>query len=173
MYYKIENQKCKVYKKLHALRTKEYQMKKDNEYLIRKRIGFNLKWENYLGYPDQQGFNRLPDFQGFEFEEPNKADPLTWRLHPKYSGVFIPNTRTKAGREMKKFLSKDLQQSMCFDVFDILGLEVMGRFKIPYMEICGETILLYVDENHKPKDKNIIEITSTEFEKIRKEKAAA
>lgn len=42
MYYKIENKECEVYKKLHEMRIKEYQMAKDNIDAINQRVC--LEW---------------------------------------------------------------------------------------------------------------------------------
>lgn len=54
MYYKIENQNCKIYTQLHSLRTKELQMKKDNEAAIKQKTGLDFK--TFLGHSGQQEF---------------------------------------------------------------------------------------------------------------------
>lgn len=166
MYYKIENKECEVYKKLHEMRTNEIQWGKENEKAIEEKTG--LKWDLFLGREGQQTFNRVTNYSGFVFLEPEKVDLKIWKKTKEYKGGFIPNKKTKLGREMAQFLSNGLKGHWFNIVFDILGLEhPYGKFSFPYVEICGEIIVIFLSDNNRPEDENIIEITSKEFESLR------
>lgn len=165
MFYKIENQECDVYKKLHELRRKEEQIELKNIASIIEKTG--LKWENSFGRRGQQNFRRVSSFNGFEFTEVEKVDLKTWKRHKEHNEIFVPNTRTKLGREMQEFLSNGLEGSNFNTVIEILKLEDLRRFTFPYIEIAGKTITIYLDDNHEPKDENVIEITKKEFNEYR------
>lgn len=164
MYYKVENKKSKVYKALYALREKEIRINKENLKTIKEKTGLNF--ETYLGSNSQQSFRRVPQYEGFKFTEPDKVDSKTWKKDQDHKDIFVPNRRTKLGREMEEFLTNGLQSSWYEEVFDILKLEHPRRFRFPYVEIANEIILIYLDEKQEPGDENVIEITKKEFEKI-------
>ena len=166
MYYKIENKECEVYKKLHEMRTKEIQIGKDNIKAIEEKTG--LKFENSFGYHGQQNFNRTDRYIGFEFTEPEKVDLKIWQIHKEHSKTFVPNRRTKLGREMAEFLANGLQGSLYSKPFEILGLRKTQRFTFPFVEIVGDVLIIFLGNDQEPKDPNVIEITKTEFESIRK-----
>lgn len=166
MYYKITNQESEVYKKLHAMRTQELAWEDENEKKIEEKTG--LTWTVFLGRRGQQSFSRVTEYSGFIFDQPEKVDPKVWAPHKTEEGGFVPNRRTKAGREMAKFLSREMGGHWFNIVFVNIGMEPPnGRFSFPFVEICGEVIILFLDENHIPSNEDIIEITKTEFEQIR------
>lgn len=168
MYYKIVNKESEVYQKLHAMRSEELQFEKDNVKAIEEKTGH--KWTTFFGREGQQTFGRVNEYAGFVFTEPEKVDPIIWKKHPEHNKTFIPNPKTKAGREMKKFLNNELKGNWFGKVYDKLGVSrPMGRFTFPYVEICGETIVMYFDDKIEFTDENIIEITKTEFIKIQQE----
>ena len=164
MYYKIENKECEVYKKLHAMRTEELSIHIQNRNAIHERVG--LKFEKFLGYGGQQNLDRCTTYQGFRFIEPDKVDPKVWIPSKKHDGIYVPNKRTNAGRDMANFLSTGLKHSWYKRPLEILEIEEGERFTFPYVEICGDIILLFLDDDQNPKDDNVIEITRTEFEKL-------
>lgn len=164
MYYKIENKDCEVYKKLYELRASELRIETANKKAIAAKIG--LEWVAMYGYEGQQNFLRTSIYLGFEFLYPEKADLKIWKRDKENPEILIPNTATKAGREMKKFLQNGLQRSDYSKVFEILNLEHHGRFTFPFVEIAFDMILVYLGDKHIPKDINLIEITSKEFDKI-------
>ena len=165
MYYKIENKKCEVYKKLHEMRKRELEIEKKNEKKLEEKIG--LEWDSFLGYFGQQNFRRVTQYSGFKFKHPGKVDMKVWKEDLKNKGCFVPNLRTKLGREMKEFLSNGLEGSFFSQVFKILNIDTPRRFSFPFVEISGEILLLYIDERITIKNKNVIEITSKEFESLR------
>lgn len=165
MYYKIENKECEVYKKLHEMRTKELQMEEENKQAITEKTG--LKWEKFLGHSGQQNFNRVTQYVGFNFEEPEKVNTKMWIKHPNHEGIYIPNNRTKNGREMNQFIRNGLKGHAFSTVFKNLDMpQPMGRFTFPYVEICGDTIVIYLGDAQEPKDSNIIEITKRDFNEL-------
>lgn len=163
MYYKIENKECEVYKNLHALRTKELKMSDENLSAINEKIG--LKWESFLGHSGQQNFRRTTQYSGFKFVEPEKVCLKTWQNHKEHNDMFVPNLKTKLGREMSEFLLNGLKGSNYNQVFDILNLEHSNRFTFPVVHIVGEIVILYL-KDEEPEDENIIEITKKEFDAL-------
>lgn len=168
MYYKIENKESDVYVKLHDMRTKELQIEKDNEKAIEEKTG--LKWNTFLGYPGQQNFRRTTQFSGFKFTEPEKVDLKIWKEHSEHKGYFIPNRRTKIGREMSEFLWNGLKGSRYDILFEILGIKHARSFVFPFVEIGNDDIIvIYLHKEYQLDNENIIEITKKEFEAILEE----
>lgn len=167
MYYKIENKECAVYKKLHKMRTEEIRMGIENRNAVEEKVG--LKFTTFLGRGGQQNVTRVTGYQGFRFLQPAKVDPEIWKLNNEHDGIYIPNKRTKLGREMQDFLSNKLQKSWYMKPLEILGLPDLNKFSFPFVEIAGELIIIYLDAQFEPKDKNVIEITKTEFDQYIKE----
>jgi hypothetical protein len=170
MYYKIENKDCEVYNKLHALRTKEIQMEEDNLKAVNEKVG--LEFNLYLGRKGQQNFNRVTSYSGFCFLKPEKVDLKIWKEDKFNPGCFIPNRKTKSGREMAQFLNNGLKGHWFGVVYDALGLKrPLGKFSFPFIDICadvsGETIIMHFGNEVVIDDENIIEITSKEFEILR------
>lgn len=167
MYYKIENKKSEVYKKLHKMRTKELKIEEDNKKAIKNKVG--LDFERFLGHVGQQNYGRVCLFLGFGFLSPEKVDLKVWKRDKNYSDIFVPNLKNKAGREMAKFLKNGLKKGNFMDPLDILKLEHPRKFAFPFVEITdNEIIVLFLDENMEPTDKNVIEITKREFDELLK-----
>lgn len=165
MYYKIENKACEVYKRLHEMRTSELQWEKENEQAINEKTG--LSFESFLGYSGQQTFNRVTSYSGFAFTEPDKVNPKIWKRDSKASSIFIPNKRTKEGREMEQLIRNGLKGHAFSVVYKNLELEQpMGRVTFPYVEICGDVIVIYLGEFQDLTDTNVIEITKREFNEL-------
>jgi hypothetical protein len=165
MYYKITNKESKVYQDLHAQRTKEIEIESENERLVQEKIVHEYK--GFLGRHGQQTFSRTSEYHGFSFKNPAELDPKIWVKDKKHSNVYVPNTRTKKGREMKEFLLNGLKGSRFDIVFQLVGIKKHNsRFTFPFMEIVGDVILLYMDDNHEPLVDDVIEITSKEFDQI-------
>ena len=167
MYYKIENKQCEVYQKLHALRTEELHIEKRNTKAIKEKVG--LKWDGEFGHSGQQCFTRVSSIIGFKFIQPLSVNLKVWQEHKQHKGYYIPNSRTKAGREMREFLLNGLERSSLKKVIAILNLnDNLRRFTFPFIEIVGELIIIFLGEGHEPTNDNVIEITKKEFEQIRR-----
>ncbi len=164
MYYKITNKECEVFQKLQKLRNEEIQIGKDNEQTIQNVTG--LTWQEYLGHAGQQNFRRTTQYTGFKFIETENICKETWKESDDFNEYFIPNRRTKKGREMYSLLLNGLKSSNYNLVFEILNIEHGNRFIFPYVESFNDVIILFLDNKHEPKDENIIEITKKEFEAI-------
>ena len=165
MYYKILNKECEVYQKLHAMRTEEIQFEEENLKAIKEKTG--MEWTSFLGRRSQQTFGRVTTYSGFVFTEPEKVDLKVWKPTKQTENGFVPNLRTKAGREMSEFLRNGLKGHWFKRVYDNVGLKnPAGRFAFPFVEICGDVIILFLDGDPEIADENIIEITKTEFTQI-------
>ena len=164
MYYKIENKECEVYKKLHELRTEEIQISEENKQAIKDKSGLDFK--SFFGHSGQQNFRRVTQYTGFKFTEPEKVDLKIWQRHKIHSDIFIPNRRTKLGREMEEFISNGLKSSNFMKPFEIFGLEHPRKFSLPFVEIVGDVIILWFDEQTEILDENVIEITKREFDAL-------
>jgi hypothetical protein len=165
MYYKITNKECEVYQKLHAMRTEERGMQAYNERAIKDKIG--LDFESFFGVFGQQTVGRVTQYSGFKFTEPKKVDLKIWQRHNDNPEVFIPNRKTKLGRDMAEFLANGLKSSFFYKPLDILGFEYPHRFTFPFVDVVGEVIVLYLDDQMEPADTNVIEITKREFNQLR------
>ena len=164
MYYKIENQECKVYKKLKALREQEIQFEKENRIAIYDKTG--LFFEEYLGKSGQQTFDRVTSYSGFGFTDVENVSLKTWSRHKDYPNIFIPNKRTKLGKEMATFLSSGLKRSCFSKPFEILGVDCGRKFTFPFIQDVDGVIFIFWGDNETPKDENVIEITSVEFNRF-------
>ena len=171
MYYQITNKESKTYKALFELRTKEIQIEKDNKEAVRNMVGND--WDEFLGQNGQQNFQRCTQYTGFAFKHPDRLPAKTWKQHKEFPDIYVPDNRTKNGKLIRKFLD-ELPHSSIIDVFRILGCELGGRFAYPYVEICpDESIVFYMSERYHEtltKNKDIVEITSSAFEKLLEEK---
>lgn len=165
MFYKIVNEDSEIYKNLKELRIEEIEIEEENRKRIKNKIPY--KWNRFLGYKGQQNFSRVTTYCGFEFEDADNIDLKIWKQDNINTSFYTPNARTKTGREMRDFLNNDLKTSSLFKLMDILGCELGGRFSFPYIDVCNDIIVMYLDEKWNPKDENLIEITSKEFNQIR------
>lgn len=166
MYYKIENKNSQVYRELRKMRKKEINNEKNNLKAVNKKI--KLDYTHSYGVFGQQNHNRCTSFLGFAFGEPDKVCLKTWTKSKDDESIFIPNTKTKEGMEMLFFLGSKLKHSWWETPLKILGINAEKTAIFPYVEICGDKIVLFLDDKQQPKDPNVIEITQKEFEDIRK-----
>lgn len=166
MYYKISDKESKTYKKCHELRTKELKMEEENAKRVREIVGND--WDSFCGWQGQQNIDRMTWYKGFAFKDPSKLTNA-WKKHKEYPDIYVPNTRTKAGKKIKDELGQ-LQKSSMFRVLEIFGLEVTGKFCFPYMEICdsGEIVLAMDDQFNFDNFPEVIEITKREAERLLK-----
>lgn len=170
MYYKIENKECKAYKELYALRTEEKDIEQKNKETVKNVCGCD--WDSFLGQGGQQNFWRVTTYTGFAFKHPDRLPEKTWKQHKEYHDIYVPDTRTKNGKQMKKFLD-ELPHSSITKVFSILGCQLGGRFAFPFVEIGkGGVIVLYMSDRYHDtlkQNKDFIEITSGECDKLLEE----
>lgn len=166
MYYKITNKESQLFRELHALRTKEREIEQANRDKINKKI--KAEFTGYKGHQGQQNFWRVTQYSGFVFTYPENIDKATWREDKDNPGLYIPNRRTKKGKEMHSFLNtgEELQSSNFQDVLHILKLDRLMRFSFPFLEIAEDVLILYIDAQWRPKFEDLIEITRTEFEEL-------
>jgi hypothetical protein len=162
MYYKIVNQNSKYYKKLKALLEKEEKMKEENKQFVKDLV--QLSFTKFWGIHGQQNYIRVTQYSGFVFHEPEKVDPKLWVKHKTMDGVYVPNKRTKAGREIAEALDNGIQKSWFEEPHDILGVKTpIGEFCMPVVLTCGDVLVLHIDDKCNLNNDEIIEITSKEF----------
>lgn len=165
MYYKVTNTKSRVYKKLLALRKKEKSIDQSNENWVREKV--KLHFFEARG-SSGQGFFRTKMWTGFKFRKSDKPDPKIWKEKIVEGKVFyIPNKRTKVGKEMN-FVLSTIPKTTMIDLFNVLGITINDYTSIifPFMEVHKNTILIKLDDAIVVQDKSLIEITRTEALKI-------
>jgi len=160
IFYRITNTECEIYRRLKDQRKEELKAAEENKEFLKKNIPY--KYERYCGYTDQ-GARRIPIAIGFYFLHPEEVDAKVWREDSKRAGLYFPNKRTKAGRNMQTLI--DHQRGFSgFKLLDMLGIDYYGEFSCPKMWVKKEIVLIALDDNHHPTDKNLIEITRKELE---------
>lgn len=160
MFYKITNTQCDIYRKLKSQRKEELKVTEENKEFLKKNIPY--KYKRYYGYA-AQGARRIPIAIGFYFLHPKEVDTKVWREDTKRAGLYFPNKRTKKGRDMQELIERQRGFSG-FKLLDMLGIDYHGEFYCPQMWVEKGIVLLSLDDNHQPKDENIIEITRKELE---------
>lgn len=166
MYYKITNTDSEVYRQMSLLLAEEKGIEENNKKALADKIPY--KWDKYIGYAGQQAFSRTTEYYGFLFLEPEKVDTKVWKQDK--DGMFYPNKRTKAGREMAEFLRNGIKRSWYREPLKILGCDYdLLRFKLPFVEQCNDVIVLFLDNKHILISEYVVEITSKEFNSIRDE----
>lgn len=165
MYYKITKKSNKIYKKLRAVREKEIENEKKNRETVEKLIGFELTL--FVGVTQQHSLDRMTSYSGFKFPDGVTPDPKVWVKSKKFPDYYVPNRRTKVGREMAKSLHSLPSVSSSWDIWEAIGVKTPYRsFSIPALYLSGNgDVIIYLDDNMEPTDKDVIEITRTEFNK--------
>lgn len=160
------NKESDIYKVLHKQRTKELAAKKENNKILKELIPY--KWEQYLGWKDNS-FGRIPAYFGFKFENLEEIDKNIWKQDKNNPAYYVPNKRTKAGKEMAVKLDR-LKRFSFYRIWEMLEISnETGSKSVPFLEIAGDILLLFLDDSQNPKDQNVVEITKREFIQIFKE----
>jgi hypothetical protein len=118
-----------------------------------------------LGVSRNRSVFRVEQFQGFNFYDDTKVDSKIWVEHKSHPGIYVPNRRTKVGREMAEFL-RNLEHSWMEEVYEIAinrDFSDYGSYKIPICVQRDEIIYLRMDDQFDVENPDIIEITKTEF----------
>lgn len=167
MYYKLINTDSKVYKELMALRIEERSIEEKNREAVKNVVGCD--WDEFLGLGGQQNYWRVTRYSGFAFKHPDRLPSKTWKQHIEYPDIYVPDLRTKNGKQIRKFLD-ELPHSSIQRVFSILECQLSGQFAYPYVEIGRDgVIVLYMSDRYNEtlsKNRDIIEITRREFDEI-------
>lgn len=163
MYYKTNDKNSKIYKSLYELRSNELQIEKENKKKVIELVGND--WDGFVGYRGQQNLFRVTIYEGFCFNHPENLPPKTFIINEAYpENVYVPNKRTKAGRRISDELNK-LSRSSVNKVFHAFGINPIGRFKFPFVEICDNgVVVVYMDDEFSLDHiDGLVEITSKEF----------
>ena len=169
MYYKITNTDCDIYKKLYNLRTNEKEIDKRNEAKIKEIVGDD--WEECVGWFGQQNIWRCTRYSGFKFNHPENINHKAWKKHKEYEGFFVPDRRTKAGREISDLLRNGLEHSSVITAIEIFECEITQSYAYPFIETCKDgCIVVFMSDKFDLENKfsDMIEITKREFEQLLK-----
>ena len=162
MFYKIIDGKSKTYQKLVELNDNEKEIENLNKKLI-EEITDGLEWDSFKGYDRQINLGRVLRVEAFHFTEPDKVDANKWKPLKENSEYYVPNKRTKVGKELAAKLNQQKQSSV-YKVFDILNLDIPNQFRFPQFFVLDDIIVLYLDERFEIHNPDVVEITKTEFE---------
>lgn len=162
MFYKIVNSESKTYQDLIELNNKEKEIEDFNKKLI-DEITDGLEWDSFKGYNRQVNLGRVLHVIAFHFTEPDKVDMKKWKPLKENNEYYVPNKRTKVGKELATKLEQQKQSSV-YKLFDILNLGIPNQFKFPQFFVLDDIIVLYIDERFEIHNSDMVEITKTEFE---------
>jgi hypothetical protein len=168
MYYKVTDKNCEIYKNLFSLRKQEIKFDEQNLKEVQEKV--KIDWIDFDGNVSQKSYTRVIEYYGFKFTYPNQVDLTIWKRNKEKNGFYYPNKRTKKGREMDYFLNNGLKKSDFRKILKILDIDfeygVMPNY--PYLELFGDTLLMYLGDATKVRHKDVIEITSEEYFVIKK-----
>ncbi len=164
MYYKITDPEREDFKKFKELREKELAMEARNQEKVKERVGGFASLYGHLG---QQNVRRVTQYKGFVFEDGHEPDKSLLK-HLK-DGIWVPNRRTKKGRDLDEFLLNGLEGSFYDEPYEILGMErPRGQFTFPYVEAFDTVVILWFGPGKEIRRRGLTEITKKEFEEILK-----
>lgn len=165
-YYKVTDQNSELFKKSSEFLAMEDELRDKQKKAIRERVP---KFTEFRG---ERGFNRILRYKGFVFEDVESIDPKVW-VTKLTDGKLCstPNKRTKAGKEMDKFL-KEFKRTNCWDVDKLLNIEkqsINGNFYPADLFKHQDCIYILIDSQYRKlfeeNNTGVIEITYGEMEK--------
>ena len=166
IYYKVENKDSALFKKVSEFLAMEDRLREEQKAAIEAKVP---KFKMYRG---KKGFNRIVRFTGFVFDDSQNIDSKVW-ITKEIDGemLSIPNRKTKAGREMDKFLNCFKRTTM-WDVDRLLGIgeeSIFGRFYPANFFKFNDRIYIFIDSHFRgafeKKNTDFIEITHGEITK--------
>ena len=164
IYYKVENKDSELFRKASEFLAMEDRLREEQKSAIEAKVP---KFKMYRG---ERGFNRIVRFIGFVFEDSQNIDSKVWKTEEKDGEILsTPNRRTKAGREMRKFLNSFTRTTM-WDVDRLLGIDkesIFGSFYPANLFKFNDRIYILIDsqfrEGFEKNNTDIIEITNGEI----------
>lgn len=165
-YYKVTDTNCELFRKASEFLQMEQELRDTQKKAIKARV------PKFTTCRVDRGFNRIDRYIGFVFDNVDDIDPKTW-VTKLIDGKMCstPNKRTKAGKEMDKFL-REFKRTTCWDVDRLLGIEkqfINGSFYPADLFKCNDTIYIFIDSQYRKtfeaENDGFIEITYGEMEK--------
>lgn len=145
MIFKFTDLENKVTKSLISFRNKEVDINESNAKAVPKLV--KASYDGVYGNGSQQSCVRTNTYKGFKFTEPDTIDPKVFKQKDiDGESVFMPNARTKVGREMKNALN-NLPCTTVFNLFDLILCVTPYAFTYPYLELFNGILYLFVDDN--------------------------
>lgn len=165
VFYKVIDSSSELYRKCNDFLKMENDLREAQKNAIRERVP---EFKTYYG---ERGFNRIHKYTGFVFEHVYDIDSKVWTTKMVNGRMLSkPNTRTKAGRAMRDFLSS-FNRTTCWDVDELLSIKVVANGESYYMTDLfkhNDCIYICVDvkwhKSFEANNKDFIEITYGEME---------
>ena len=164
IFYKVENKDSELFKKASEFLAVEDRLREEYKAAVEAKVP---KFKLFRG---EKSFNRIVRFVGFVFEDQENIDPKVWKTEEKDGKMLsTPNRRTKAGREMYKFL-KSFDLTTDWDVDRLLGIEkemIFGSYFPANLFKFNDRIYILIDsqfrEEFEKNNADFIEITRGEM----------
>lgn len=165
-FYRVENNGCELFEKACKFLALEEEMCQTQEKAVTERL------PKFTICKQERGFNRIARFTGFVFDDQDSIDLKVWRTKNVDGYMLsVPNLRTKAGKEMDRFLNS-FKSTTCWDVDRLLGIDkevVQGNFVIANLFKYDGCIYIIIDEKFRKAfeaaNPYVIEITYGAMEK--------
>ena len=161
MKYLISNKNCQVYKELYRLRLKEKKYNEENRKHVESVVGLNF--DSYKGCPDQETALRVNSYIQFKFSDKSSVDLKTWTLAKDEAEFYRANTKTKLGREMLRKINEGIKCCSFINILDALKVPIVGNYKLPYLEIVDNVIIIELDDRQIPPDTSVLKISDNLF----------
>lgn len=165
-YYKVEDTNSELFKNASEFLNMEQELRDIQKKAVEEKVP---KFSQYRGI---RGFTRISQYEGFVFDDQENIDEKVWKTK-EVDGKMLstPNLRTKAGKEMKKFL-KSFKRTTCWDVDHLLGLDkksIYGNFYLADLFKHNHVIYIFIDSQYRDifeqENADAKEITYGEMEK--------
>ena len=165
-YYKVEDSQSSLHKKCCEFLDMERELTEKQKRTIEEKLP---KFSKFKG---ARAFTRIVRYEGFVFDDQEHIDAKVWKTKEQ-DGYMLstPNRRTKAGREMEKFLA-NFKRTDCWDVDRILDIDktsIYGSFYPANLFRHNDCIYIIIDSQFKDvfeqNNPEVIEITLGEINK--------
>lgn len=145
-YYKVENPDSDLFKKASEFLDMEKELVNIQKQAIEKKVP---KFSYYKG---SWGFERVVRYIGFVFVDQENIDKRVWKTKEVDGKMLsVPNRRTKAGKEMEKFLGS-FKRTTCWDVDHLLSIDkksIYGKFYPANLFENNGVIYILIDSQYR------------------------
>lgn len=135
IYLLLGNKENEVYKALYDQIVQDEKNMAWQKEKLKELIPY--EWHEGYNRPYQQTFNRMPEYFSFKFECPRQdIDLKAWREESEHPGFYVPNLRSKSGKEKAKLLDLiNNRGARRYDfIYQYFGVsQLSGRFSFPFI----------------------------------------
>lgn len=165
-YYKVEDVDSDLFKKASEFLDMEEEFINTQKQTVEKKV------PKFSYYKCRRGFERIVRYIGFVFDDQENIDKKVWKTKEVDGKMLsVPNTRTKAGKEMKEFLGS-FKRTTCWDVERLLSIDkksIYGEFYPADLFKNNGVVYIFIDSQYRDifEQENVgfKEITYGEMEK--------